>query len=187
MSKHKDFKNLFGCDDSDEENSKDLSSSVDSTNGLLEAADNYNEDVHMKSKQSLKHSAENLTKEKQNRNKSINEKDLFSESEDRLQGKRTNNEDYLKKKRLKIEHDSKRINKKLEEESKSRTSSVQHDTNGAAKKKVRLKKTEIGGLVVKLLTPAYVERRFDSKDTFKTLARNISHALYDKGKYNHSV
>ncbi|KRT78235.1 hypothetical protein AMK59_8544 [Oryctes borbonicus] len=46
----------------------------------------------------------------------------------------------------------------------------------------RLGKTEIGLLVVKLLTPAYADRRFDSRDTFKTMARTISHSLLDKGK-----
>lgn len=54
--------------------------------------------------------------------------------------------------------------------------------NGEGSRRQRLKKTEVGGLVVKLLTPAYVERRFESRDTFKTLARNISHALVDKGE-----
>ncbi|KAB0791297.1 hypothetical protein PPYR_03097 [Photinus pyralis] len=44
----------------------------------------------------------------------------------------------------------------------------------------KMKKTEVGLLVVKLLTPAYAERRFDSRDTFKTTARNISHALLHK-------
>ncbi|GJQ79773.1 RecQ5 [Trypoxylus dichotomus] len=44
----------------------------------------------------------------------------------------------------------------------------------------RLGKTEIGLLVVKLLTPAYADRRFDSRDTFKTMARTISHSLLDK-------
>lgn len=48
----------------------------------------------------------------------------------------------------------------------------------------KLKKTEIGLLVVKLLTPAYAQKRFDSKDTFKSTARNISHALLYKGKSN---
>ncbi|KAJ8966671.1 hypothetical protein NQ314_003378 [Rhamnusium bicolor] len=52
--------------------------------------------------------------------------------------------------------------------------------NGESSKKQRLKKTEVGGLVVKLLTPAYVERRFESRDLFKSLARTISHALADK-------
>lgn len=46
----------------------------------------------------------------------------------------------------------------------------------------KLKKTEIGLLVVKLLTPAYAQKRFDSKDTFKSTARNISHALLYKGE-----
>lgn len=49
--------------------------------------------------------------------------------------------------------------------------------------KCKLGKVKIGSLVVKLLTPAYVEKRFDSKDTFKILARNISHSLHDKGLY----
>ncbi|KAF5276119.1 hypothetical protein FQR65_LT16475 [Abscondita terminalis] len=44
----------------------------------------------------------------------------------------------------------------------------------------KMKKSEIGLLVVKLLTPAYAERRFDSRDTFKTTARSISHALLYK-------
>ncbi|XP_057656384.1 ATP-dependent DNA helicase Q5 isoform X2 [Diorhabda carinulata] len=51
------------------------------------------------------------------------------------------------------------------------------------RKKNRLKKVEVGGLVVKLLTPAYTERRFESRDIFKTLARNISHALADKDEH----
>lgn len=49
-------------------------------------------------------------------------------------------------------------------------------------KKPRLKKSEIGTLVVKLLTPAYAEKRFDSRDTFKSMARSISHALLGKGE-----
>ncbi|KYB27113.1 ATP-dependent DNA helicase Q5 [Tribolium castaneum] len=56
--------------------------------------------------------------------------------------------------------------------------SVESSTNKI--KKNKLKKTEIGNLVVKLLTPAYVEKRFESRDTFKSTARNISHALIDK-------
>ena len=47
--------------------------------------------------------------------------------------------------------------------------------------KPKMKKTEIGLLVVKLLTPAYANKRFDSRETFKTLARTISHSLLDKG------
>ncbi|CAG9821395.1 unnamed protein product [Phaedon cochleariae] len=52
--------------------------------------------------------------------------------------------------------------------------------NGEGSRKPRLKKAEIGGLVVKLLTPAYAEKRFESREVFKTFARNISHALADK-------
>nr|CAI5823615.1 unnamed protein product [Callosobruchus analis] len=47
-------------------------------------------------------------------------------------------------------------------------------------KRHKLKKTEVGGLVVELLSPAYAERRFESRDTFKSMARTISHALADK-------
>lgn len=71
-----------------------------------------------------------------------------------------------------------------------------NETNGASgsvdvakreennKRRVKLKKSEIGTLVVKLLTPAYAERRFDSRDTFKSMARSISHALLDKGGFD---
>ncbi|KAG5899565.1 hypothetical protein JTB14_022896 [Gonioctena quinquepunctata] len=52
--------------------------------------------------------------------------------------------------------------------------------NGEGSKKQRLKKTEVGGLVVKLLTPAYADRRFESRELFKSLARSISHSLADK-------
>lgn len=63
-------------------------------------------------------------------------------------------------------------------------------TNGNIKKiavktasgKSKLKKTEIGLLVVKLLTPAYVDKRFESREIFKTMARKISHWLADKGE-----
>ncbi|XP_050302444.1 ATP-dependent DNA helicase Q5-like [Anthonomus grandis grandis] len=48
------------------------------------------------------------------------------------------------------------------------------------KPKGRLKKTEIGLLVVKLLTPAYVDKRFESREVFKVMARKISHSLADK-------
>ncbi|KAK5638551.1 hypothetical protein RI129_012846 [Pyrocoelia pectoralis] len=54
------------------------------------------------------------------------------------------------------------------------------DRKSIEKSGPKMKKTEVGLLVVKLLTPAYAERRFDSRDTFKTTARNISHALLHK-------
>ncbi|CAH1132756.1 unnamed protein product [Ceutorhynchus assimilis] len=48
------------------------------------------------------------------------------------------------------------------------------------KSKSKLRKTEIGLLVVKLLTPAYVDKRFESRETFKIMARKISHSLAGK-------
>lgn len=61
--------------------------------------------------------------------------------------------------------------------------STKQEKNGDSKQtKAHLNKTEIGLLVVKLLTPAYADRRFDSKDTFKVTARSISHSLLNKGK-----
>lgn len=60
-------------------------------------------------------------------------------------------------------------------------SSEQNGESSNKTKRSKLKKTEIGNLVVKLLTPAYAERRFESRDTFKNTARNICHALIDKG------
>lgn len=63
------------------------------------------------------------------------------------------------------------------------SSSVKTQETSNNKKRPKLKKTEIGTLVVKLLTPAYAKKRFDSRDTFKSTARSISHALLDKGKW----
>ncbi|XP_066149056.1 ATP-dependent DNA helicase Q5-like isoform X2 [Euwallacea fornicatus] len=51
---------------------------------------------------------------------------------------------------------------------------------GSIKSKGKLRKTEIGLLVVKLMTPAYVDKRFESREIFKTMARKISHWLVDK-------
>lgn len=82
--------------------------------------------------------------------------------------------------------------RKVEDDKGSEKKRRRHNEENNGEKKVadskkpkRLKKTEIGGLVVKLLTPAYVERRFESRDVFKSTARNISHALVDKGKYSY--
>lgn len=80
-------------------------------------------------------------------------------------------------------------NERKSEQVNSNNSEKKNEQNGHSSKvkKNRLKKTEIGNLVVKLLTPAYVERRFESRDTFKSTARNISHALIDKGRINFTI
>lgn len=48
--------------------------------------------------------------------------------------------------------------------------------------KQKLSKSHVGNLVVKLLTPAYGEKRFESKETFKLMARNISHRMIDSSE-----
>lgn len=93
-------------------------------------------------------------------------------------------------------HDRKRKidNKSTTDDVCSDKKQCTNETNGASssldvtkreenKRRAKLKKSEIGTLVVKLLTPAYAERRFDSRDTFKSMARSISHALLDKGGF----
>lgn len=42
-------------------------------------------------------------------------------------------------------------------------------------------KQKIGQLVVHLLMPAYSQKKFESKDVFKSVARKISHTILDKG------
>lgn len=42
-------------------------------------------------------------------------------------------------------------------------------------------KQEIGQLVVHLLMPAYAQKKFESKDVFKAVARKISHSILNKG------
>jgi hypothetical protein len=127
-------------------------------------------------------------------------KTLFGDESDDEEAKKVEVEvDHEKKDRKRRHDDSK--HKRQEKKQKLGESSIDKEyekfvesveTNGEKRgehngessnksKKNRLKKTEIGNLVVKLLTPAYVERRFESRDTFKSTARNISHALIDKG------
>lgn len=67
------------------------------------------------------------------------------------------------------------------EEKAAVDSSARTESSGKSKA-VKLKKAEIGTLVVKLLTPAYAERRFESRDAFKNTARTISHALINKSE-----
>jgi hypothetical protein len=126
-------------------------------------------------------------------------KTLFGDESDDEEAKKVEVEvDHEKKDRKRRHDDSK--HKRQEKKQKLGESSIDKEyekfvesveTNGEKRgehngessnksKKNRLKKTEIGNLVVKLLTPAYVERRFESRDTFKSTARNISHALIDK-------
>lgn len=171
MSKQKDFKTLFGCDDSDEENIQDKFSNtggVGIKRNVTETDDN--------SKQKHKSRLENNT--------------TASQKLEQLEGKRVRSSAPEHKKRLKTEYIEEKDKKRTQEVINSikydsetiRSSNVKARQSEDSKEKVKLKKTEIGGLVVKLLTPAYIEKRFESRDTFKMLARNISHALHDKGK-----
>lgn len=123
---------------------------------------------------------------------------LFGDESDEDVGKRerekkTQERDHKHSKRKQERSDRKRKNEREAEEASDKkhcTNGTKADENGASssvecakkeKKRTKLKKSEIGTLVVKLLTPAYAERRFDSRDTFKSTARSISHALLDKG------
>lgn len=129
--------------------------------------------------------------------------DGFGEEEedddfDRLEKKRKHEDS--KKKHEKYEKKQKLGESSMDQEYEKFVEAVEHsgsnsednkekknEQNGGSshknhKTKHRLKKTEIGNLVVKLLTPAYVEKRFESRETFKSTARNISHSLLDKGK-----
>lgn len=181
MSKQKDFRDLFGCDDSDEENlqTKSSSSVIEKNKKLIEIKNDQSNTRHG-------------LRDKTDISKHIHYKNGIEPSK-LDNGKRVNNAYELDNKRIKKQH-VQEFDKRIHE---SITNSIKdHKINNPAetdssqnlkvKQKVTLKKTEVGGLVVKLLTPAYVEKRFDSRDTFKKLARNISHALYDKGKHINS-
>lgn len=171
MSKQKDFKDLFGCDDSDEENLQtgSVHSHDDKKNSKWENTgypdtkdygDNF-PDKHIKNNSKLKTSEGKRVKSPENHHH------------------------HKKKIKINISLESDIVQNTKQGEVNSSGSKNNVIKDGSLQiddvKKVKLKKTEIGELVVKLLTPAYIERRFESRDTFKTLARNISHALYDKG------
>lgn len=197
MSKHKDFEKLFGCDNSDEEN---LQTEFPASK-VTEQMKNVSENAHHYDRKQLKHTFKDtyeLMKPKEKQNKvNINNTKTPISSNDRLEnfeGKRLKSiSEEHNKKRIKSRHGEDKYEQKSNEvvldstetsNKISRPSNIIQRQNGDDDKKEKLKKIEIGKLVVKLLTPAYVEKRFESRDTFKTLARNISHALYDKGKTN---
>lgn len=174
MSNQKYFRDLFGCDDSDEENvDAKLSTSYDKSKTKHGFRNKI--DISKYKVENIHHKNNTKTRKLEN-------------------GKRLNGAYEMDKKRIKKEH-FQEFDKKTQESitdtcitDSVKGSKVSSPTetkcilNVDIEKKVSLKKTEIGGLVVKLLTPAYNERRFESRDTFKMLARNISHALYDKGE-----
>ncbi|XP_044763142.1 ATP-dependent DNA helicase Q5 [Coccinella septempunctata] len=85
------------------------------------------------------------------------------------------NDKHLKKSSSPLE--SKEKSQRTDKDINTRT---QVNTQDKHKVKSKLNKNEVGKYVVKLLTPAYAERRFESRDLFKKLARNISHNLVDK-------
>lgn len=177
MSKQKDFKNLFGCDDSDEENMQLQLSNA----SVIENKKNIS-------------GSDDKSKHKQSKTISENSKHTTKKVE-QLEGKRLKSFVNEQNKKIKTEYMGEEKKKRIHEinpisnpiaydsdMSKTiRSSHIKFGQDGDGKEKVKLKKTEIGGLVVKLLTPAYVEKRFESRETFKMLARNISHALHDKG------
>ncbi|XP_065169416.1 ATP-dependent DNA helicase Q5-like isoform X2 [Atheta coriaria] len=59
-------------------------------------------------------------------------------------------------------------------------------TNKVAKD-AKLTKVDVANLVVKLLMPAYAEKRFDTKDTFKATARTLAHIVHDQGADEASI
>ncbi|XP_076256872.1 ATP-dependent DNA helicase Q5-like isoform X2 [Rhynchophorus ferrugineus] len=86
-----------------------------------------------------------------------------------------------KKKNELVSNSNEIIKDKFKEQNGEKSSNSEKLIKTDSKRnKPKLKKTEIGLLVVKLLTPAYVDKRFESRDIFKSLARKISHSLADK-------
>lgn len=194
MSKRKNFKDLFGGDDSDEENEQTEFSST-STIGKER---NKSENASNNDKYTVQDLAE-IVKNKSGQRKGYSNLEKhtdYTEREHSFIDEETKNQ---MKKKVKIKHEDNTFQSIFYNTSTGNIEDIKEKNgllhtkeknglletkgqNSDGKKKVQLKKMEIGGLVVKLLTPAYVQKRFDSRDTFKMLARNISHALYDKGK-----
>lgn len=177
----KHFKDLFGCD-SDEENIQTKSSSTSDIK-----KDNLPESYNDKNK--TKHEYRNQIDISKYRLQNNHYRNNNAEPSKLDNGKRLNSAYESDKKRIKKQH-IQEIDKKIHETitnsikgyKLSSLTETKCSQNNDVKQKEIFKKTEIGKLVVKLLTPAYIEKRFESRDTFKMLARNISHALYDKGE-----
>lgn len=184
MSKRKNFKDLFGGDDSDEENEQTEFSAT----STIRKEQNHSKNAHNNDKYSVQ-ALPDVNKKSVQRNKYRNTECIEKQHNSQEEEIQITTLNQIKKK-VKTQHENNKFQSIFDDTSTDKTedindkNSLSHTKhqNDNGKEKVKLKKTEIGGLVVKLLTPAYVEKRFDSRDTFKMLARNISHALYDKGK-----
>lgn len=161
LSKEDKFKMLFG-DDDDDNNSSNVDGEVKANGDDRVKENEKKHEENDKKQRDHKHAKRKL--ERENRKRKCEE----------IKGVEENGEEISDKKQCTKNNDGKVVS-----ENGAASGSVL--VNKKERKRPKLKKSEIGTLVVKLLTPAYAERRFDSRDTFKTTARNISHALLDKG------
>lgn len=180
--KSKNFKMLFGDESDTEEADTPNKASVESNDRGAEkhmhigetAFDNEPEDDNKDSHEEQS----SLDNRKSHSNKSSDYKHSKKKHEDRKRKFETKSDESDDKKKFTSDNTEGPPNKKQNGACRSESSSENPENKN---KRPRLKKSEIGTLVVKLLTPAYAERRFDSRDTFKSMARTISHALLDKG------
>lgn len=188
----RDFNYLFGADESDEENVQEHDNLMEKDSQYLEPLEEQN-----------KHSIDGRRKSENSSRDSDIDKKCDSEVPENTHRKKTEEEQHHEKKRSCSLEDILKKRKKMKQDEESQIIDLNKTNNTPLEhekirksivnleqdkhiaennKKQKLGKAEVGGLVVKLLMPAYAEKRFQSRDAFKTLARNISHALVNKGK-----
>lgn len=181
--KRKDLQDLFG-EDSDAEDVK----KSDSKNKLKEKSSSHHKSnsKHSHSRDKRKCSSEKRT-ERDTKKRKSNKCD-----DDKVKRQKIEEHEIERVKdvdeKMDLINDINIIETKITEnqnvndlKEKIQTSEMESTKINKLDKKEKLKKTKIGLLVVKLLTPAYADKRFESRDIFKNIARNISHALIDKG------
>lgn len=174
--KSKSFKLLFG-DESDTEESE-TTNNTPSESGNTESEKQMHAGQRITTENDVQEEQHNLENIKSHSNNSSDYKHSKKKLEDRKRKLDEKPEETGDKKKTTNENPHNSVDSKQNGACKPESSSEKPENKN---KRPRLKKSEIGTLVVKLLTPAYAERRFDSRDTFKSMARTISHALLDKG------
>lgn len=184
--KMKDLHDLFG-EDSDVEMKKSERKSREKNSGLHKSS------KHLHSRDKRKQSAERKSEKEMKKRKGRHEESNAKRSKTDRDSNKLENESESMKESVQEKADLMNDLKISETLSDNQSTTVidevkeemqlneSEQKNNKLDKKEKQKKTKIGLLVVKLLTPAYAEKRFESRETFKNVARNISHALIDKG------
>ncbi|GLV44894.1 RecQ5 helicase [Carabus blaptoides fortunei] len=195
---------LFGDSESEDEAHAGMPKSIINKYGMkLESRDDENSvDSKNKAKYSNKMFNKEMKEESVNKHKNpeVQKDEKYSKSKDK-ERPRTQSQELKERKvnatektseQYKLSNSNNKINNSSQQKTSRQVSKKKPEkpvTENLEKNTTQLKseekpvknKQEIGQLVVHLLMPAYAQKKFESKEVFKAVARKISHSILNKG------